>query len=59
MSKITFKLGQKALTSRRYKILGSKGRKTRVECTVIKNEPLPPTLQFGQSYVLVDKTKTR
>lgn len=58
MSKNTFKPGQKAPTSGQYEMLGLKGGKTGVERTVVKNEPLPPTLQPGQSYVLVDKTKT-
>lgn len=39
-------------------MVGPRGGKTGVERTVVKNEPLPPTLQAGQSYVLVDKTKT-
>lgn len=39
-------------------MVGPSGGKTGVERTVVKNEPLPHTLQAGQSYVLVDKTKT-
>lgn len=58
MGKHTFKPGEKAQISGQYEMLGQRGGKTRIERTVVKNEPFPPTLQAGQSYVLVDKTKT-
>ena len=58
MSKNNFKPGENAPISGQYEMVGPRGGKTGVERTVVKNEPLPPTLQAGQSYVLVDKTKT-
>ena len=59
MSADFFKSGEKALTSGQYEMVGPRGGRTGVERTVVKNEPLPPTLESGQRYVLVDKTKTR
>lgn len=59
MQKNNLKPGQKAPISGQYEMLGPRGGKTGVERTVVKNEPLPPTLEAGQTYVLVDKTKTR
>jgi len=53
MSK-TYKPGEKAPVSAQYRIRG-----THVERTVVRNEPLPPTLKPGQSYVIADKTKTK
>lgn len=53
------KSGQKATASGQYEIVGVRGGKTGIERTVVKNEPLPPTQQPGQKYILVDKTKTR
>lgn len=59
MTERNFKPGQKALTSGQYEILGPRGGHSGIERTVVKNEPFPPTQQSGQTYVLVDKTKTR
>lgn len=59
MSKNNFKPGQKAPTSGQYEMQGPRGGRIGVERTVVKNEPFPPTLQSGQGYVLVDKTKTQ
>ncbi len=59
MTERNFKLGQKAPTSGQYEILGPRGGHSGIERTVVKNEPFPPTQQSGQTYVLVDKTKTR
>ena len=58
MSKNNLKQGQKAPISGQYEMLGPRGGKTGVERTVVKNEQLPPTIEAGQTYVLVDKTKT-
>lgn len=59
MTEGNFKPGQKAPTSGQYEMLGPRGGHSGIERTVVKNEPFPPTQQFGQTYVLVDKTKTR
>lgn len=59
MTERNFKPGQKAPTSGQYEMLGSRGGHSGIERTVVKNEPFPPTQQAGQTYVLVDKTKTR
>lgn len=58
MSK-TIKPGEHAKVSGQYAIVGSRGGNTGVERTVVKGEPLPPPLQAGQSYKLVDRTKTK
>ncbi len=47
-----FKPGQSAPFSGQYK-----NQTTRTEVTVTKGEPLPPTPQKGQRYVLADRTK--
>ena len=39
-------------------MVGPRGGHTGIERTIVKNEPFPPTQQPGQSYVLVDRTKT-
>lgn len=59
MKKTFFKPGEKAPTSGQYEMTGPRGGRTGTERTVTKNEPLPPTKQSGQSYILVDKTKTK
>ncbi len=59
MTERNFKPGQKAPTSGQYEMLGPRGGHSGIERTVVKNEPFPPTQQSGQTYVLVDKTKTR
>ncbi len=52
-----FKPGETAPYSGQYEILGRRGGETGKERTVTKGEPLPPTLEKGQSYKLTDKTK--
>lgn len=59
MTERNFKPGQKAPTSGQYEMLGPRGGHSGIERTIVKNEPFPPTQQSGQTYVLVDKTKTR
>lgn len=59
MNEKFFKPGEKATTSGQYEMVGPRGGKTGVERTVVKNEPLPPTLESGQKYILADKTKTK
>lgn len=53
----TFRPGQKAEQSGQYEIIGQRGGRTGEERTVTKGEPLPPTPEAGQRYILVDKTK--
>lgn len=57
--KQSYKPGQTAPTSGQYGMFGPRGGETGIERTVVKGEPLPPTRQSGQTYKLVDKTKTR
>ena len=52
MTKKTFKPGETAPTSGQYRIVGE-----RVERTVTRGEPLPPTPESGQKYKLADRTK--
>lgn len=54
MSKPPMKPGTPAPVSGQYRIRG-----TTTERTVVRGEPLPPTLKPGQKYVLEDKTKTK
>ena len=58
MGKNNFKPGQKAQVSGQYEMVGPRGGHTGLDRTIVKNEPFPPTQQPGQSYVLVDRTKT-
>lgn len=51
------KSGEKAPHSGQYEITGPRGGRTGTERTVTKREPLPPTPQPGQKYIIVDKTK--
>lgn len=51
--------GVKAPVSGQFGIIGKNGKVTGVERTVVKGEPLPPTLKPGQRYVINDRTKTR
>ena len=39
-------------------IIGPRGGNTGAERTVVKDEPLPPTPKPGQTYRIVDRTKT-
>lgn len=50
--------GRRAPESGQYGIIGPRGGKTGAERTVIKNEPLPPMPKPGQTYIIVDRTKT-
>jgi hypothetical protein len=59
MTKDKYKPGQKAPDSGQYEIIGPKGGRTGNERTVTKGEPLPPTPDKGQTYIMVDKTKHR
>jgi hypothetical protein len=52
-----FKSGQKAPVSGQYEITGPRGGRTGIERTVVKKEPLPPTLEAGQRFRLADRTK--
>jgi len=56
-SKHQYKPGQKAPRSGQYEITGPRGGSTGIERTVTKGEPLPPPLESGQRYKLVDPTK--
>jgi hypothetical protein len=56
MSK-TLKPGQTAEKSGQYEMVGPRGGRTGEERTVTKGEPLPPTPQKGQRYILVDPTR--
>ena len=58
MSNKSWKPGEKAPRSGQYQIIGPHGGKG-PERTVVKNEPLPPTLSPKQRYVLVDPTRTK
>ena len=51
------KPGERAGRSGQYEIVGPRGGHTGAERTVTRGEPLPPTPQAGQRYVLVDPTK--
>lgn len=51
------KPGQKAPASGQFAIVDRNGKKTPVERTVVRGEPLPPTPKQGQGYRLVDRTK--
>lgn len=53
------KPGEKATRSGQYEIVGPRGGKTGAERTVVKGEPLPPTPQKGQKYVLADPTRNK
>jgi hypothetical protein len=56
MSK-TYKPGQSAPRSGQYEIVGPRGGGTGKERTVVRGEPLPPTMKPGQGFQLVDPTK--
>jgi len=53
----TYRPGQKAVHSGQYEIIELSGRRTGIERTVVKGEPLPPTLKSGQKFILVDPSK--
>jgi hypothetical protein len=52
------KPGQTAPRSGQYEIIGPRGGRTGTERTVVRGEPLPPTPKPGQTYQIVDPTKT-
>ena len=52
------KSGEIAQVSGQYEIVGPRGGHTNIERTVVKGEPLPPVLEPGQGFVLVDPTNT-
>ena len=54
----TKKPGEIATKSGQYGIVGPRGGDTGKERTVVRGEPMPPTPQPGQRYVLKDPTKT-
>lgn len=54
----SYKPGHTAPKSGQYGIVGPRGGETGKERTVVKGEPFPPTPAPGQTYVLVDPTKT-
>lgn len=51
------KPGMTAPRSGQYEIVGPRGGRTGEERTVVRNEPLPPTPEAGQSYRIADPTK--
>jgi len=53
------KPGNTAPASAQYEIVGPRGGSTHQERTVTKGEPLPPTPQAGQRYVIADRTKNK
>ncbi|MDE0572164.1 YjzC family protein [Demequina sp. B12] len=59
MSNKPLKPGQSAPASGQYGMFGPRGRDTGVERTVVKGETLPPTLQPGMTFKMVDATKTK
>ena len=56
---MTNKPGQTAKTSGQYAMLDKNGKKLGIERTVVNGGKFPPTKKPGQSYKLVDRTKTR
>ena len=50
----TYKPGETAQHSGLYTMVGPRGGRTTVERTVVKGEPLPPTLKPKQRYVLTE-----
>lgn len=57
MTTKTYRPGQKAPRSGQYEIIGPRGGRTGKERTIVRDEPMPPTLRKGQEYVIVDPTK--
>lgn len=56
---MTYKSGQSAEKSGQYAMLGKNGKTLGIERTVVKGGIFPPTKKPGQSYKLIDPTKTR
>ena len=59
MAKKTYKPGETAPASGQYEIVGPRGGRTGEERTVVKNEPMPPTPEKGQKFIIVDRTKNK
>jgi hypothetical protein len=59
MAKSTYKPGEKAQNSGQYEIVGPRGGKTGEERTIVKGEPLPPTPEKGQRYIISDRSKNK
>lgn len=59
MKNQNFKPGTIAPASAQYEIVGPRGGRTNQERTVTKGEPLPPTPQAGQRYIIADRSKNR
>lgn len=54
----TQKSGEIADVSGQYEIVGPRGGRTGIEWAAVKDKPLPPALEPGQGFVLVDRTNT-
>lgn len=54
----TYKPGTPAPRSAQYEIVGPRGGRTGIERTGVREKPLPPTLEPGQRYIVVDPTRT-
>lgn len=54
-----YKPGEIAGVSGQYAMVGPRGGVTGVERTVVRGEPLPPTLSSGMTYLLVDPTRPK
>ena len=57
MAMTPIKPGEHAPRSGQYEIVGPRGGRTGEERTVVRGEPLPPTPERGQGYILTDPTK--
>lgn len=55
----TLRPGETAPFSGQYEIIGPRGGRTSEERTVTRGEPMPPTPEPGQRYLIVDRTKNR
>lgn len=56
---LKLKPGMTAQKSGQYEIINRIGKRTGIERTVTKGEPLPPTPKSQQGYKLVDATRHR
>ncbi len=57
MSEEKLKPGDETPTSGQYEVIGPSGEDKDREVTSIKGNPLPPALEAGTRYELVDETK--
>ena len=53
----SYKPGVKVPYSGQAEIIGPRGGHTGVERTVVQGEPFPPTLEPGQRFIIVDRTR--